>query len=99
MNNQTIVLYGGDEYETQIKSFSLKETDFKRSHIHKNCFVLNSNEKKAELCSLSLENTKDVEEWDYDLNLFKIQCNNHKDMIDTDNEMNKKLKEKIVNKI
>ena len=96
MNNQTIVLYGGDSYDSQIKSFNLKETEFKRSDIQKTCFILVSNEKNAELCSLSLDNTNSVEEWDYDFNLFKIQCNNHKDMINTENEMNKKLKEKIV---
>ena len=100
MNNRTISLFGGEEYDTLILTFNLRLTAFSRSAKHPGCFMLNENNGKnvAELCPFGCENAgKAVEEWDYDFNLFKLQCNTAKDIIELDNtDFNKKLEDKIV---
>jgi hypothetical protein len=100
MNNRTISLFAGDEYSTLVLSFNIKETMFSRSVKRSGCFILNENKKKiAELCPFGCESTsKAVEEWDYDFNLFKIQCNTPRDIIELNQqELSKKLEDKIVN--
>jgi hypothetical protein len=101
MNNQTLTIFSGDSYDSQIKTFALKDTFFKRSTLHKTCFILTSSSKTAELCpfGFSSNNGKMIEEWDYDFNLFKYQCATPRDKVEVamDDQLNKKLQNKIQN--
>ena len=98
MNNSTLTLYTGDETESLYLSFNLVISRFVRSG-QKGCFeVYESNKKYATLCPFGCDDSnKALEEWDYDFNLFKYQCNYKRANIDED-EMMKKLAEKMVRK-
>jgi hypothetical protein len=100
MNNQTISIFAGDSYESQVLAFTLFDTFFKHSNSHKGCFILNESGKTAELCPFGYSTTtKTLEEWDYDFNLFKYQCHTPKEKIaaELDQKLNDKLQEKINN--
>ncbi len=98
MNNRTVSIFSGEEYNTLVTVFNLAETEFKRSLTDKSCFILtDSKQKQAELCPFGCNSvSKAIEEWDYDFHLFKYQCNTPRDVIDVDEaELQSKLKEKI----
>lgn len=93
MNNSTFTLFSGEETESLFISFNLESSRFIRSK-QKGCFeIYESSKKYATLCPFGCDNTdKALEEWDYDFNLFKHQCN-YKRPID---DMKMKLDKKIV---
>lgn len=98
MNNQTVSIFAGESYESQVMAFALADTFFKHSNNHQGCFILNESGKTAELCPFGFStNTKILEEWDYDFNLFKFQCHTPKEKIaaEFDKSLNDKLQEKI----
>jgi hypothetical protein len=101
MNNRTFTIFGGEDYHSQILTFSLQETTFKRSTSHKDCFLLVDITKTGELCPFGFDprGGKMIEEWDYDFNLFKHQCFQTRDKIDVkvEEELKKKLQDKIKN--
>lgn len=95
MNNSTFTLYTGEETETLYMSFNLVQSRFIRS-TQKECFeIYESSKKYATLCPFGCDNSdKALEEWDYDFNLFKFQCNYRRPI---DDDIQKKLNDKIVN--
>ena len=103
MNNKTFTIFGGESYDSQVKSFNLKDTDFKRSIKNRSCFILRESKKTAELCPFGFnpKGGKMIEEWDYDFNLFKYQCATPREKIEIniqlEKEMNDKLEEKMKN--
>jgi hypothetical protein len=101
MNNRTITIFGGEDYNTLVMVFNLADTYFKRSQKRPECFFISENNavKQAELCPFGCNNINQaIEEWDYDFNLFKYQCNTPRDIIDVNEEaLNEKYKEKINN--
>jgi hypothetical protein len=97
INNRTLTLFTGVEYETHIMTFNLRDTEFFRIKNKTNCFNLKNKDNTVDLCPFGCENSnKAVDEWDNDFNLFKIQCNNKADIIDVDVNYDKKLKDMMV---
>jgi hypothetical protein len=101
MNNKTFTIFEGENYNSQIKTFSLQDTVFKRSLVHKSCFTLSESKKIAELCpfGFSTRGGSMVDEWDNDFNLFKLNCATPREKIELnvqlEKEMNDKLNEKM----
>jgi len=95
MNNRTISLFAGQDYDTHIETFVLKKSRFNRDLKAEDCFIISEEKgnKQAQLCAFS-EGKKLVEEWDYDFHLFKYQCNEKKEEHKVD-EFQKKVEEKI----
>jgi hypothetical protein len=103
MNNQTVTIFAGDNYENQVMSLNMRDTEFRRQVTSKDCFLLvNRIGQKAELCPFSGSGSQGniIEEWDYDFNLFKNQCFTPKEKITelglTEAELKRKLEEKMV---
>lgn len=99
MNNKTVSIFSGDDYTSNIMTFDMGKTLFKRSSSRKSCFVLvESQVKMAELCPFGIDNSDaSAQEWDYDFNLFKYQCAVPRDTVDiAQDELNEKLAQKIV---
>ncbi len=97
MNNRTITLFTGVEYETHVMTFNLIDTNLFRIKDKTNCFKLKSKENTVDLCPFGCDNIKAaVDEWDNDFNLFKNQCNNKMDIIIVDTDFDKKLKNIMV---
>ena len=100
MNNRTITIFSGEDYNTLVMVFNLVETNFIKSTKHLNCFLLSENQnKQAELCPFGCDSViKAIEQWDDDFNLFKYQCNTSRDIIDVDQErLNKQFEAKVKN--
>lgn len=104
MNNKTFSIFAGENYKLLKDSFDLKETllvPYKRDPY---CFILRDSIKKARLCLFGVERTKDIyNQWDYDFNLFKYQCNtkreeiklSNSDLIEVDQNI-EKIKDKFL---
>ncbi len=104
MNNRTITLFSGEEYDSHILTFVLEKTSIIIDRSKKECFYISQVDgTTAYLCPFPNGlNTNIAEEWLYDLNLFKNQCRyGHKDIqFDFDNKLKEKIKEskeKILN--
>jgi len=102
MNNRTVSIYGGEDYSTQIIALDLEYTIFNRETTNpdpvlKKCFSLISglHKQKATLCPFSRGDDKSVDEWDYDFNLFKNQCQQSREKLEMEFRLNSKLQEKI----
>jgi len=95
MNNRTITIFTGEDYNTNVETFLLKKSKFERDIKKQECFFIKEEigNKKAHLCILT-EGKKEIEEWDYDFNLFKHQCNYQKSEHIME-EFQKKFDEKI----
>lgn len=95
MNNRTITLFAGEDYDTHVETFILKKSKFLRDANNADCFLLQEEigNKQAQLCAFT-EGKKAVEEWDYDFNLFKLQCSSKRPE-HIMNEFQKKLQEKM----
>jgi hypothetical protein len=99
MNNRTLTIFAGDGYETHLDSFNILNTNFEivaEKDKEPECFILRSENKFAKLCPFGSESKSQfVDEWRFDYNLFKYQCNfGHKEP-DMQITMKKKLEEKI----
>lgn len=94
MNNRTMTLFSGEDYDTHVMTFLLKNTRFAKDAKNEECFIITEDtEKQAILCPL-LNSKKIIEEWDYDFHLFKYQCNYNRPEHVID-EFQKKLNEKM----
>jgi len=97
MNNRTLSIFAGQDYDSHIIGFVLKKSAIVMDAKKPECFYVNQDDgKKARLCPFGCENTKKaVEEWDYDFNLFKYQCNyGHKEHeVDFNQKLNSKIKQ------
>jgi len=102
MNNRTVTIYAGEDFDTHLDSFNILTSNLisplataKGNDLA--CFWLNSEDgRTAHLCPFGCaSNTKVVDEWRYDFNLFKYQCNyGHKEQ-----ELNFNLQKKLEGKI
>jgi hypothetical protein len=102
MNNRTIVVYGGEDYSSQIITLDIDKSDFRRENLNPNknlkkCFSIVSSEtgEKATLCPFVAADSKAVEEWDYDFNLFKNQCHQSREKLQMEFKFNSSLQDKI----
>ena len=101
MNNSTLTVFSGDQYQLLYQSFNLKKTKFLASKIKKNCFELKEGSKKSvTLCPFGCEHSsKPLEEWSYDFDLFKNKCDrSSKYDPNGDQELQKKIQAKMVTK-
>lgn len=99
MNNETFSIYTGDTFDSIIISFKLKMSIILRHAVRQDCFVVKeTDKKKITLCQFTCNGpAKEVEEWDYDFNLFKHQCAvKPEKYIDVSKELKLKLQYKIV---
>merc|ERR1712032_1439012 len=102
MNNRTLTIYAGEDFDTHGDSFNILTSniispDASAKGNDLACFWVNSEDgRTAHLCPFGCaSNTKVVEEWRYDFNLFKYQCNyGHKEQ-----ELNFSLQKKLESKI
>jgi hypothetical protein len=95
MNNRTVTIFAGDSYDTHLETFNLLSSNFEMIKDKPECFNIKAADGRyARLCPFGCtSNSAVVDEWRYDFNLFKYQCNvGHKEQI---LDMDKKLKEKI----
>lgn len=100
MNNQTISIFKGVEYNDEIMSFDIIKAELKPSTTKEYCFVIEQKGiKRAQLCPFigGQGGPEFIKEWEYDYDLFRNKCNKPRLMIDIENEFNKKLDDKIVN--
>jgi len=103
MNNRTLTIFAGEGYDTHLDTFTLLTSNLITADPQKakgndlNCFWINSEDgRAAHLCPFGCASeSKVVEEWRYDFNLFKYQCNyGHKES-ELDMNLKKKLDAKI----
>jgi len=96
MNNRTLTVLEGTDYDNHLFTFNLKSSKFLRD-INPNCWGIEEEKptkvgepKKMKFCPFGLRsNAKEwVEEWDYDYNLFKYQCSSPLDHKTFNNTMN-----------
>jgi len=96
LNNRTITLFAGEDYDSHLASFVLQRSNVVADQKKSDCFFLNQDDgKTARLCPFGCDSaTKAVEEWSYDFNLFKYQCNyGHKEhQVDFNKKLNDKIK-------
>lgn len=98
MNNMTISVFQGDEYNSHIMSFNIREAKFHKIFIdNHNCFILSETlEKMAKLCPLAYENQKGkVFDWEKDFNLFKHSCNGEEKNEVKKTDLQSKLKDAV----
>lgn len=78
MNENIIAGFKGENYESNIFSFNIKETTIFIGDKDKKCFQLNNNLRKLFLCAYVSSSKNSVDEWIYEFNLFKNQCSYRK---------------------
>lgn len=95
MNNRTVTIFAGEDYDSHIETFILKKAKLYRDAKSEECFIIKeeTGERQAHLCAFG-DGKRIIEEWNYDFNLFKYQCNFKKQEYIMD-EFQKKLEEKI----
>lgn len=80
MNNQTLSVFEGVEFNKLVHSYNLKETQFSKILERKGCFTLEAPSSSSKLvamsfCPFGMSSSEEWQnEWDYDFNLFKNQC-------------------------
>jgi hypothetical protein len=103
MNNRTITIFAGEGYETHLDTFNILTSNLIVPDPNKvkgndiNCFWINSEDgRAAHLCPFGCSSeSKVVEEWRYDFNLFKYQCNyGHREQ-ELDMNLQKRLEGKL----
>merc|ERR1712100_715849 len=102
MNNRTLTIYAGEDFDTHLDSFNILTSNIISPDANAKgndlaCFWINSEDgRSAHLCPFGCASeSKVVDEWRYDFNLFKYQCNyGHKEQ-ELDMNLQKKLEAKI----
>jgi len=103
MNNRTLTIFAGEGMDTHLDTFNILTSNLIVADPQKakgndlNCFWINSEDgRAAHLCPFGCSSeSKVVDEWRYDFNLFKYQCNyGHKES-ELDMNLKKKLNAKI----
>lgn len=104
MNNRTLTIYAGEGFETHLDSFNLLSSNLitpdEKTAKGKDlfCFWINSEDgRSAHLCPFGGgSDDKVLEQWRYDFNLFKYQCNyGHREQSLDVNNLDKKLQAKM----
>ena len=93
MNNRTLTVFQGEDYHSITNTFLLKRSSFIVDGDHKGCFLIKEGSSTpVKFCSIT-DDVKTVEQWDYDFNLFKFQCNyGHPEYA---HDVEEKIKDKI----
>lgn len=99
MNNKSISVYQDETLSTQMMTFILKNTVFSRVKGDNRCFILNGINTRAQFCQLDSQSGHFVEEWDYDFHLFKNQCHMKREIIDLEENEEKKLEDDYHHKV
>lgn len=100
MNDKTITVYTDENLATQIDTFILEKTKFQRPEGNPHCFRLESPTTKGEFCNLdSNPKVNFIEEWQYDFNLFKVQCHSERKVIALNDKEEKQLQHELEKKI
>jgi hypothetical protein len=97
MNNKSITVFQDETLHSNYYTFILKDTIFARDVGDKNCFILAGKNQKVKFCSLG--DPSFVEQWDYDVNLFKNQCKEKRETVELDESEEDRLKKEYENKI
>ena len=100
MNEKTVSVYTDETLATELGTFVIEKTIFKTAQGKPHCFILDSETTKGEFCNLdSNSKINFVEEWNYDFNLFKIQCHTERKIIALNDKEEKELKDELEKKI
>lgn len=108
MNNRTLTVLEGTDYENQIHTFNLQTSKIYQTMERNNCFgvqeerpVRLNNQQQMTFCPFGVKTNgiEWVNEWDYDFNLFKYQCSTPKDSKDFDGGFSKKDENDLNNKL
>lgn len=107
MNNKTLTVLEGTDYDNLIVSYNLKDTKFYENPKDKKCWGIIEENPKLEkpkdliFCPFGVRSSPEEwkNEWMYDFNLFKNQCYSEKELADNnsgegeidDAELNKKM--------
>lgn len=99
MNEKSVSIYTDETLLTELGTFILDNTTFKLAE-NTNCFILDSQAMKGEFCNLETSNKASfVEEWNYDFNLFKIQCHTDRKVVALNDRDEKELQQELEKKI
>lgn len=100
MNDKTVSIYTDETLATELGTFVIEKTTFKLAENKTNCFILDSQAIKGEFCNLDANSKVNfVEEWNYDFNLFKIQCHTERKVIELNDKEEKELQDELQKKI
>jgi hypothetical protein len=94
MNNRTLTVYKSAEASSRLISLDITDTNFYQSESNKKCFILReTTNKEIELCPFLTEEI--IQEWNYDFNLFKYQCQNKRDVDVIEMTLRNDLRQKL----
>ena len=109
MNNRTLTVLEGTEYEQQVHTFNLRQTKFYQIPNKRTCFGIQEESPTRVnvpmdmvFCDFNAGKTHGLEwvnEWDYDFNLFKYQCSTPSDWKSFNNTLNNKEENDLNNKL
>ena len=99
MNNKSFAVFQDETMETNLATFLLSRTAFRRLAEDKNCFMLLSQHTQAKFCKLDSGIGDFVNEWDYDFNLFKRQCKVERPSLQLEDYEEEKLQEEYNEKV
>jgi hypothetical protein len=100
MNEKTVSVYTDESLATELGTFLIEKTTISLSKRSSSCFILESGSIKAEFCNLDTSSKVSfVEEWNYDFNLFKIQCHTERDVVKLNEKEEKELQNELDKKI
>ena len=109
MNNRTLTVLEGTEYDQQIHTFNLPYTKIYQINNRRDCFGIEeerpvrlNDPTKMIFCDFNAGKTHGIErvnEWDYDFNLFKYQCSTPKDWKSFNKTLNNQEENALNNKM
>jgi hypothetical protein len=74
LNNKSLAVFSDDTLQSNIKTFLLETTNFRRVLENDHCFFIKGLNDELKFCQLDINAAAFVDEWGYDFNLFKHQC-------------------------
>lgn len=96
MNQRTITAYLSELEDSRVLSIDIQKAKFYQSERDEKCFILKESfHKVLELCPFKQENI--IDEWNYDFNLFKNQCQENRELKELDDQLKRDLERKIEN--
>jgi len=100
MNEKTVSIYTDETLKTELGTFVIDKTVFKLGENKSNCFILDSDTIKGEFCNIDANSKGNfVEEWNYDFNLFKVQCHTPRKVVALNDKEEKELNDELNKKI
>jgi hypothetical protein len=100
MNEKSVTIFTDETLATEIGTFIIEKTSLKLLTEKPNCFYLESETIKGEFCNLDASSKVSfTDEWNYDFNLFKIQCHTERDVIKLNQKEEQELQNELDKKI